>query len=76
MSVVIAPDRMPDAEIRELLADALACPRLSAWEQAFVAGMIPRREPVVSSGAPKFDLWVSDKQHAVLLRIRSKVYAT
>ena len=38
--------------------------------------MIPRREPVVSSGAPKFDLWVSDKQHAVLLRIRSKVYAT
>ena len=56
--------------LAELLGDALKCPRLSEWEERFVADMQTRLDTL--SGVH----WVSDRQWVVLEEIEAKVYGT
>ena len=55
---------------REIVNDASASPRLSAWEKQFVAN--------VSSKLEQYGIFIdlSEKQVEVLERIEQKIYAT
>jgi hypothetical protein len=57
------------AELQELLKDAESCPRLSQWEDEFCDSL---RERVLIY---KENTTISDKQQAVINRIKAKVYA-
>ena len=67
MSDHIGPDR--HAELMELLRDADACLRLSAWEEDFLCSI---HEKMDTYGERAI---LSDKQEEVLERIEKKVYA-
>lgn len=55
--------------LKELLADAEACARLTQWEEEFLDGFRAR----VATYGP--DTRISDAQEGVLSRIEAKVYA-
>lgn len=57
--------------LNELLKDAEKCPRLTAWEDGFLARM---RELVASAAGTMPTL--SEAQQTALTRIEGKVYAT
>ena len=56
------------AELMELLRDANECPRLSEWEEDFIASIQKKLDPYGERAT------LSDKQEAVLERIEKKVY--
>ena len=56
---------MNDAQLRELLDDALTCPRLSTWEESFLGSIRDRRIPAAD---------LSMKQLDVLGNIEKQVY--
>lgn len=58
------------AELKDLLADAESCGRLSNWEQDFIADF---RDRFDTFGVT---ISISPKQWEVLRRIEGKVYAT
>jgi hypothetical protein len=56
--------------LSDFLYDAIASPRLTAWEDQFVADLKERFDQYGG------DTYISDKQWAILERIESKVYGT
>jgi hypothetical protein len=63
-------NREEDKALNELLGDAVTCPRLSDWEEGFLANI---RIQLARQGSA---LLLSDKQREALKRIEAKVYAT
>ncbi len=60
---------MPQAELQELLDDAVRCQRLSNWDEGFLADMRGR------VGRHGREIKLSERQEQALSRIRDKVYA-
>ena len=64
---MITPERLK--RLKELLADAEMCPRLSQYEEEFCDGMRQRAEQYGENTN------LSDAQERVLTNIEAKVYA-
>lgn len=64
---------MGNAELIELIDDAEACHRLTQFEQEFMQSMEKYVDHKNKRSSKEVDL--SDKQEAVLMRIKGKVYA-